>query len=99
MTWHTTADADQLMEQLRVFLRDLSGKLWTNHNPADPGITTAEVLCFAIADLSYRTGFDIKDLLASYPGSTSTPTDLAGVDVVLPSAPVTLSDLRKVLVD
>ncbi|MEL6535419.1 MAG: hypothetical protein AAFQ98_08410, partial [Bacteroidota bacterium] len=99
MTWHSTADADQLMEQLRTYLRDLSGKLWTNHNAADPGITTAEVLCFAIADLSYRTGFDIKDLLASYSGTTQTTTDLAGVDVVLPSAPLTLSDLRKVLVD
>lgn len=99
MTWHPSADADQLMEQLRNYLRDLSGKLWTNHNPADPGITTAEVLCFAIADLSYRTGFDIKDVLASYSGNVSHPMDLAAADRVLPSAPLTLADLRKVLVD
>ncbi|WP_062054066.1 hypothetical protein [Aquimarina longa] len=99
MTWHHMLNAEELISLLKEHIKELSGDTWTDHNLGDPGITIAEVLCLAIADLSYRTGFDIKDILASYTGDKTTSMDLAPADVVLPNHPVTLLDIRKVLVD
>ena len=45
-------------------VRRLSSALWTDHNTHDPGVTTLEVLCYAITDLAYRTDFATADLLA-----------------------------------
>ena len=42
-----------------------SGKLWTDHNLHDPGITILEALCYVLTDLDYRTKLDFKDLIAS----------------------------------
>jgi len=45
-------------------IEKLAGDVWTDYNTHDPGITLLENLCYAITDLAYRTGFDMKDLLA-----------------------------------
>ncbi|MBP1650009.1 MAG: hypothetical protein H6Q26_166, partial [Bacteroidetes bacterium] len=37
------------------YLAQLSGKIWTDHNVHDPGITILETLCYALLDLGYRT--------------------------------------------
>lgn len=97
--WHPSTDYDHLVALARRHLRELAGQLWTDHNSSDPGITLLEVLSFAIADLSYRTSFDIKDLLAAYQGTKTTPHDLATPDIALPNYPWTLQDLSKVLLD
>ena len=78
-------------------LQRLAGATWTDHNTHDPGITLLETLCYAITDLAYRTAFSVPDLLASagQPGSAGFFTAAQ----VLPSAPVTLDDLRKLVVD
>ena len=39
---------------------ELSGRVWTDHNLHDPGITTLEILCYALTDLAYRTGFSVS---------------------------------------
>ena len=39
------------------YIQCLSSKVWTDHNLHDPGITTLEVLCYALTDLAYRTAF------------------------------------------
>ncbi|HKZ64952.1 MAG TPA: hypothetical protein VJ111_01285, partial [Chitinophagaceae bacterium] len=44
-------------------VEDLAHDLWTDYNTHDPGITILEALCYAITELGYRTGFDIKDLV------------------------------------
>ncbi len=41
-----------------------SGKVWTDHNLHDPGITTLEALCYVLTDLDYRSKLDFKDLVA-----------------------------------
>jgi len=46
------------------YIECLAGKLWTDYNTHDPGITILEQLCYAITDLSYRLDFEMKDLLA-----------------------------------
>lgn len=54
-----------LKEQGVKKLQTLSGNNWTDYNLHDPGITILETLCYSLADLSYRAGFDINDILYS----------------------------------
>ncbi|PSR52335.1 hypothetical protein AHMF7605_01755 [Adhaeribacter arboris] len=81
-------------------IQDLSGKIWTDYNTHDPGITLLEALCYALTDLGYRTNFDIKDIL--------TPADITSATwqnsfytarQVLPSHPLTINDYRKLIID
>lgn len=81
-------------------LQFLSGKLWTDYNLHDPGVTILEVLCYAITDLGYRNNLDIKDLLALNPEDThSRENNFFTPDQVLTCNPVTQLDLRKRLID
>lgn len=99
LVWHQTLDFDTLMHEARKHITALAGQVWTNHNSADPGITILEVLAFCIADLSYRTSFDVKDILSGYKGGKQLDIDLPLADVALSTNPVTITDLRKVLMD
>ena len=45
------------------FIEQMASQAWTDYNTHDPGITTLEALCYAITELAYRTGWDIKDIL------------------------------------
>ncbi|NQY66856.1 MAG: hypothetical protein HRT72_03930, partial [Flavobacteriales bacterium] len=62
-------------------------------------ISQMEVLAFCIADLSYRTSFGVDDILAGYKGGKSLDIDLPLANSALPNKPVTIKDLRKVLLD
>ncbi|NEO14939.1 MULTISPECIES: hypothetical protein [unclassified Moorena] len=75
----------------------LGGKLWTDYNTHDPGITTLEQLCYAITDLSYRLDFEIKDLLAPAPGENRKQFFTARE--ILTVNPLTINDYRKLLID
>jgi len=78
-------------------LEHLDGQIWSDFNAHDPGITILEQLCYAITDLSYRINYDIKDLLS---GGQDAPYDsLYSPAQVLTTHPVTLLDLRKLLID
>jgi hypothetical protein len=81
-------------------IEKLSGKIWTNYNTHDPGITLLEALCYSITDLAYRTSFDIKDLLASgvEPGEQHKDF-LYTAREIFPCGPVTITDYRKVILD
>jgi hypothetical protein len=99
LIWHQTLDFDTLMYEARKHIAALAEKGWTNHNSADPGITILEVLAFCIADLSYRTSFDVKDILSGYKGGKQLDIDLPLADSALSTNPVTINDLRKALID
>ncbi|MEB3282330.1 MAG: hypothetical protein VKK42_25765 [Lyngbya sp.] len=75
----------------------LAGKLWTDYNTHDPGITILEQLCYAITDLSYRLEFEMKDLLASSPGENRKQFYTARE--ILTVNPLTINDYRKLLID
>jgi hypothetical protein len=47
------------------FIEQMGSRLWTDYNTHDPGITILEALCYALTDLAYRTGWDLKDILTS----------------------------------
>ncbi|OUL37364.1 hypothetical protein BV372_02930 [Nostoc sp. T09] len=81
-------------------LQALSGKLWTDYNLHDPGVTILEVLCYAVTDLGYRNNLDIQDLLALNPANRdSQENNFFTVDEILTCNPVTELDLRKRLID
>ena len=74
----------------------LSGKLWTDHNLHDPGITTLEVLSYAILDLGYRTSRPIEHLLA--PTTENNKDDnFFTPNQILTNNPLTIMDYRKLL--
>ena len=93
-------DQRQLFERGLTAIRRLSGQGWTDHNTHDPGITQLELLAYALTDLGYRARFPIEDLLA-VPGDNATAMGrlFAKAADILPNAPVTLADYRKLLID
>lgn len=78
-------------------LRRLTGPGWTDFNVHDPGITILEQFAYALADLDYRIDHDMADLLASFDGEPA--AHLHRAEDVLVCRPVTLSDLRRILLD
>ena len=80
-------------------IESLSGKLWTDYNTHDPGITFLELMCYAITDLGYRTAMPMPDLLASAKDNEAEMhKQFLSALQILPNAPVTVDDYRKVLV-
>lgn len=88
------------------------GGNWTDHNLHDPGITILEQICYALTDLGYRLGFSVPDLLADAlsrdgqvqwkPAEQDVAPSLPAMpalEAVLPSAPTTLDDWRRLFLD
>ncbi len=93
-------DYEFLRDQGLKYIEKLGHKLWTDYNVHDPGITILELLCYAITDLGYRTGHDIKDLLTSYQdGKAVNDSKFHTARDILTSSAVTFEDLRKLLID
>jgi hypothetical protein len=95
----TAADYAALRAEGISHLQKLSGAIWTDHNTHDPGITTLEILCYALTDLAYRTGFETRDLMADDKGRMD-PASLSGLapaHEVLTTAPRTIADYRRLL--
>ncbi len=81
-------------------IRDTASAIWTDHNIHDPGITSLEILCYAITDLSYRGSYSIPDLLRR--------KDNHAVDIIqsfltakkiFPNKALTINDYRKLLIN
>ena len=78
------------------YITRFGSNLWTDHNIHDPGITTLELLCYALTDLGYRTSFDIKDILTPRAEKRPQMQDtFIPADKILVSHPVTDYDIRK----
>ena len=90
-------DFDFLKREGLKHIGQLSGKIWTDHNVHDPGITILEMLAYALLDLGYRTKLPIQDILASPTGNTNcsyfTPAQILG------NNPTTILDYRKILIE
>ena len=86
------------------FIEKLASKSWTDYNIHDPGITILEALCYAITDLAYRIGWDVKDILTPEKPSSDTGQpypDQAFFTArnILTVNPVTPDDFRRLLID
>ena len=98
--------ADPALDQRRLAgigldsVRRLSRRQWTDHNTHDPGITTLELLAYALTDLAYRARFPIEDLLAAPEDNAVEMAKLFdSAGSILPCMPVTEADYRKLLID
>lgn len=80
-------------------LGSLAGRVWTDHNVHDPGITILETLCYAITDLAYRTNLPASDIFSKDPSDTSKEDNFFSPAEILTCNPVTIIDFRKMLID
>ncbi len=93
-----TQDFSYLREKGLEYVQQLSGKLWTDHNLHDPGITILEVLCYALMDLGYRSNFSMADMITEKDGTAATDAFHTAAEIFT-TKPVSISDYRKLLVD
>jgi hypothetical protein len=81
-------------------VRGYARNLWTDHNVHDPGITALELLCYALTDVCYRADYPVEDLLATAgDDERSMAAHFFGARRVLPNAPLTELDYRRLLLD
>jgi len=81
------------------YIEKLGGKLWTDYNSHDPGITTLEVLSYAITDLGMRMNLNTGDLLASKDPDKDIRSQFLKATEILPSRPLNDLDYRKLFID
>jgi hypothetical protein len=80
------------------FIEQMGSALWTDYNTHDPGITIHEGMCYAITELAYRIGWDIKDLLVPAGGGEAPAQPFFSAREILTVNPVTPDDWRRLLV-
>ena len=93
-------DYDGLRKYGLEYIRAMGGKIWTDFNAHDPGITILEAISFALADLSYRTSFPVGDLLT--PAGSNTPAlegSLFPAQEIFKFNPYTKEDYRKLILE
>jgi hypothetical protein len=92
---------DLLFEEGLKFAQKYSGKIWTDYNYHDPGVTFLEYLCYALTDLGYRTDFPIEDifLFGSDDFDPIKKNLLFGPAAVFNTNPITVNDYRKLIID
>lgn len=78
-------------------IQKYSGKLWTDYNIHDPGITILEVLCFALTEMGYRCRYPLNDLMALQNAKSDKDFNHHHSDLVLFTNPLTELDFRKIL--
>lgn len=89
-----------LKEEGTRIVQELAGKIWTDYNEHDPGVTTLEQLCYALTELSYRAEFPLVDLLTDQAGHIDPNRQALFVGQrIFPCNPLTIDDFRKLLVD
>ncbi|MCO7183850.1 hypothetical protein NH341_00290 [Tenacibaculum sp. XPcli2-G] len=81
------------------YLEKLGGKLWTDFNSHDPGVTILEMLCYAITDLGMRIDTPLENLLASKDSNLSLQAQFYKASEVFPTKPVNELDYRKLFID
>lgn len=79
-------------------LQHLSGSVWTDYNPHDPGVTIADIANYALTELAYKMGFDLEDYLTGSNGSYLVEKyGLFTDEEVYPVSAVTEDDYRKLI--
>ena len=92
-------DFNKLRSSAIEYLGNLSGKIWTDHNVHDPGITILESLIYALLDLGYRTNLPAEDLFTRDPADKTPDNNFFPLSRILANNPLTITDYRKLLVD
>ncbi len=88
----------ELQRRTLAELQRLSGEVWTDYNPGDPGVTVADAANYALTETGYRQEFPLEDYLAGKDGSwVQEMYGLFPARSVYPSAPVTAEDYRRAI--
>ncbi len=87
-----------------AFIEQMASAVWTDYNESDSGIAIHEALCYAITDLGYRTGWDIREILApaTPSGDPAHPfpnQPFFTARTILTVNPWTEKDFRRLLID
>lgn len=92
---------DLLFEEGLNFVQKYSGKIWTDYNYHDPGVTFLEYLTYALTDLGYRTNFPIEDLFLFGKDEFDSVKEnlLFGPASAFSCSPITVNDYRKLIID
>ena len=91
-------DYAALRQQGLDYIQQLAGKLWTDYNLHDPGVTILEAICFAITDLGYRANYEIEDILTEKPDTATPLKQFFPPAEILTCNPLTATDIRKLIV-
>ena len=91
---------ERFEEGIRLVQR-YSGKIWTDYNYHDPGVTILEYLVYALMDLSYRTNLPVKDLFfLGVDGHDPVRQNLLiPPEDSFPTEPCTMDDYRRMIID
>ncbi|MGL5889249.1 MAG: hypothetical protein ACRC3B_05155, partial [Bacteroidia bacterium] len=93
-------DFFSLRNEAIAYIQQLAGDEWTDYNEHDPGVTILDQLCYAITDLSYRSGFDVADILAGDEQFTGKEKDtFFAPEHVLHCHALCQNDWRKIIID
>lgn len=86
---------DTLQASSLEYVQQLSGKVWTDFNLHDPGVTTLGILNYALTELDYRLRFPMTDYLTAPDGTVDTDKlGLFSPEKIFATNPVTLNDYR-----
>jgi uncharacterized protein len=93
-------DYERLKIEGLKHIQNMAGLLWTDYNVHDPGVTSLEVLSYAITDLAYRTAQPVENLLASSgENAADFKKQFYTAQEILPCRPVNERDYRKLVID
>lgn len=92
-------DYRKLKEEGLAYIQLHSGHEWTNLNNVDPGVTVLDQLCYALTELGYCNDFPVADILTKPDGSLQVKDQFYLPEEILTTAPVTIDDYRKCLID
>ncbi len=91
---------DELQKNMLEVVQRLSGNVWTDYNPHDPGVTLGEAANYALTELQYKLGFPLEDYLTEE-NMPFTPErfGLHPASDVFATSIVTVDDYRKLLLE
>lgn len=89
----------RLQEKALKDIQRIAGKVWTDYNLHDPGITLLDVLNYVLVETDYRMGFTLPDYL-TLPQKEFIPREhaLFAPSEIYPVNPVTVTDYRKLFI-
>lgn len=86
----------KLQRQTREEIQRMSGKVWTDYNAHDPGVTLADIANYALTELDYKLGFPLADYLTDENGKLDLRRfGLFPPEDVYTTTPVTEDDYRR----
>jgi len=81
------------------YVREYCGKVWTDYNVHDPGMTTLELLSYVLTDVAFRASYPVADLLATGLGKNDLSDQFYSAAQVFVNQALTIKDYRKLLID